>query len=72
MIAWNLVSLHSPSPTSLVSMLSHKWASPSKETECCSMLAYIYESHGKKNLVPVNMSKSGPKICVNSYYAETE
>ena len=36
------------------------------------MLAYIYESHGKKNLVPVNMSKSGPKICVNSYYAETE
>ena len=65
--------IHSPTSGSCVSMLAH-FNKMSIQVGQPVRGLHIFRNLAKEeiNRAAINMSKSGPIICVNSYYAETE
>ena len=73
LIGWNRVNLHSPSPASSAGLLAYFCKMPFGVGQL-ALGFHIFRNltEEKINMTPVNASKSGPIICVNRYYTETE
>ena len=73
MVGGNPASLHSQSQASSVSLLA-QFHIMSIEVGQPVLGLHIFRNLAKEKvgMTPVNMSKSGPIICVNSKYAETK